>query len=104
MPDSASTPASPWSTQNATSASQSSPAATSSHTRPSLRGSCSTPRVVDAHDRPVEPLVGDDDVAAAREHEHGLAGVVGLAHERRRARPPSWPRRAAAAGRPGAAS
>ena len=31
---------------------------------------------------PVEPLVGDDDVAAAGEHEQRLARGVGLAHRR----------------------
>ena len=33
---------------------------------------------------PAKPVVGDDQVAAAGEHEHGLAGLVGAGVRRRR--------------------
>ena len=40
------------------------------------------PRGRDAHDRAREALVGDDDVAAAGQHEQRLVRDVGFAHER----------------------
>ena len=46
------------------------------------RAAAATPRVATRTTVPSKPVVGDDDVAAAGEHEQRLAGGVGRAHDR----------------------
>ena len=82
IPESASMPAMPCSTQNAD---ERVPLLARGDVEPDPP--VAALRLLDAarrdpHDRPGEPLVGDDDVAAAREDEHRLAGLVGRPHVR----------------------
>ena len=70
-------PTSSSSTASATNSSQFSPASTVISAPAQALPPGARPRVADADDGAVEAGVGDDQVAAAAEHEHRLAGVVG---------------------------
>ena len=103
MPESASTPTQPRSTACATTSSQGSPAATVTMAPPHealVVGVELDAAGGDLDDGAREALVGDDQVAAAAEHEHRLAGGVGVDQRRRSARPRWSPRTQRSAGPP----